>query len=338
MTVSNDSRAWILVCMPLAIAALGCAASGCASLAVSTAPEKTPAASTPRARAANDAFWEALHDGKYERIDDVLESLTAAYLENPRDATTAAHIGFGHVWKVAESARLERPTPTVTDDIVLSRKYFSEATRLAPNDARFRGFFASLELAEASIHGDEKLKRRGYYDLLDARDAWPEFNLFTAGYTLSRLPATDSKFAEAVEYQWETLDRCVGERVDRSQPTYAQYMPLETREGHKRACWNSWIAPHNFEGFFLNMGDMLVKQNRPATAKRIYELAKLSRTYGEWPYRELLESRIAQADDNVAVFQRPRAAGEKTRAMMIETAFACTGCHQYGAGESQARR
>jgi len=36
-------------------------------------------------------------------------------------------------------------------------------------------------------------------------------------------------------------------------------MSKKTKEGKKRVCWNSWIAPHNFEGFFLNMGDMLVK-------------------------------------------------------------------------------
>jgi hypothetical protein len=53
-------------------------------------------------------------------------------------------------------------------------------------------------------------------------------------------------------------------------------------DGKKRACWNSWIAPHNFEGFFLNMGDMLVKVGDWRTAQKIYANAKLSPDYANW--------------------------------------------------------
>jgi hypothetical protein len=115
---------------------------------------------------------------------------------NPRDAETAAHIGFSHVWRLSEQARLETQSATITDEIVLARKYFSEAMRLAPDYERFKGFLAGMELAEGSVHGDEKLTRRGYFDLIKAKEGWPEFNLFTAGYILSRLPFTDSKYAD----------------------------------------------------------------------------------------------------------------------------------------------
>ena len=117
----------------------------------------------------------------------MLEALTAAYMEDPRDAETAAHIGFSHVWRVSEQARLDARSAAITDHVVLSRKYFAEAVRLAPDDWRFKGFLAGMELAEGSLHGDEKLTRRGYYDLMAAINGWPEFNLFTAGYIMSRL-------------------------------------------------------------------------------------------------------------------------------------------------------
>jgi hypothetical protein len=45
--------------------------------------------------------------------------------------------------------------------------------------------------------------------------------------------------------------------------------------GPKRVCWNSWIAPHN-----------------------------LTTDYAAWPYRDLLEARIANAAANVEVFRR----------------------------------
>jgi hypothetical protein len=257
----------------------------------------------------------------------VLNALTAAYLANPRDALTAAHIGFSHVWRVSERARLPAQPATITDELVLARKYFSDAVRMEPHDERFRGFLATAELSEGSIHGDEKLTRRGYFDLMKAKDAWPEFNLFTAGYTMSGLPYIDGKYTDAVEYQWQTLDACAEEKVDRRTVRYDKYMGKETTMGTKRACWNSWIAPHNFEGFFLNMGDMIVKQGDPATARRVYADARLSKTYQAWPFKQVLDDRIAQADENVARF-RHGPDGEKTRTMMNSSALACAGCHQ----------
>jgi hypothetical protein len=105
-------------------------------------------------------------------------------------------------------------------------------------------------------------------------------------------------------------------------------MHLETQTGPKRVCWNSWIAPHNFEGFFLNMGDMLVKSGDWAGAQKVYANARLSSTYASWKHRAVLESRIEQAQANVAAFNAPprQAAGDAV--MMVQSRFACMGCHQ----------
>ncbi len=104
-------------------------------------------------------------------------------------------------------------------------------------------------------------------------------------------------------------------------------MAAETREGPKRACWNSWIAPHNFEGFFLNMGDMLVKAGQPDVARQIYAMARLTRDHAVWKYRDVLEERIRDADRNVPLFRQPTPAPGQPR-MMVASRFACAGCHQ----------
>ena len=134
--------------------------------------------------------------------------------------------------------------------MILSRRYFQEAGKLDPSDSRYLGFLAGNTLAEGHVHKDEKLTREGYFILLDAIKAWPEFNLFTGGYIMSRLPADSPRFHEGLEWQWRTLDECIEGKIDRTNPDYTRYMSKETREGRKRVCWNSWIAPHNFEGFF----------------------------------------------------------------------------------------
>lgn len=304
--------------------------TGCAYFAVQFAPEKLP--STTRSNAAEQAdalFWKTLHDGQFDQIPVVLNALTAAYLENPNDAITAAHIGWMHVWRLSERVRMAEIPATITDHAILSRRYFEEAVRLNPMESRYLGFYASMLLTEGAIHKDEKLTRKGYFTLLNAIKVFPEFNYFTAGYVMSNRPHDSERFKEGLEYQWLNLDVCVGGRVDRQNPDYQKYMHLETKEGPERACWNSWIAPHNFEGFFLNMGDMLVKSGDWQTAQKIYANARLSPDYAQWKYRDVLGERIAQAEANVTLFNTPPdATGRAAKPIMFQSAFSCMGCHQ----------
>jgi hypothetical protein len=172
---------------------------------------------------------------------------------------------------MSERARLNSIPAASTDDAVMVRKYFTEAVTLDPSDARYLGFLAASILAEGGIHKDEKLTHEGYFMLRDSIQAWPEFNLFTAGYVMSQQPADSPRFREGLEWEWRNLDVCAQEKIDRANPDYSKYMSSETKEGQKRVCWNSWIAPHNFEGFFLNMGDMLVKSGNWQSAQRFMQ-------------------------------------------------------------------
>jgi hypothetical protein len=144
---------------------------------------------------------------------------------------------------------------------------------------------------------------------------------------MSRQPTKSPQFQEALGWQWRTLDVCIDGALDRGNPDYAPYMAKETTTGRKRACRNSWIAPHNFEGFFLNMGDMLVKSGDWRSAEKIYANAKLSKTYATWPYRSVLEERIARAQDNVARLNATD--GPSKARMMIDSDYACMACHQH---------
>ena len=128
---------------------------------------------------------------------------------------------------------------------------------------------------------------------------------------------------------WRRLGLCSGTSADRCNPQFAAFMHLVTRQGPERVCWNSWIASQDFEGFLLNMGDMLVKAGEWSTAQKIYANAKLSATYPSWKYRTVLESRIEQAQANVAAFNAPlrgKASGDTV--MMVNSRYACMGCHQ----------
>jgi hypothetical protein len=313
-----------------AAALLAATLAGCSYMAVRSAPAKKASESrTEASLKADELFWQTLHSGRYEEIPASLNALKGAYLSNPNDAVTAAHIGWMHIWRLAEGSRLDRVAPTITDDAILARRYFQEAVQLNPNEARYLGFLASATMTEGSIHKDEKVTRRGSFLMQDAIRAWPEFNLFTAGYGASRLSPESERFKQALEWQWQTLDLCAGEKIDRANPVFRRYLSLVTTEGPKRACWNSWIAPHNFEGFFLNMGDMLVKSGDWQIAQKIYTNAKSSPTYAQWKFRDVLEARIADAQANVEIFNAAQDNADKARRrIMIASPFACMACHQ----------
>lgn len=301
--------------------------SGCEQLAVMSTPKKKPIAShSDLATQAENKFWDTLHQGRYEDIQKVEYLLTAAYLQNPNDPTLAAHLGFLHIWKITERHREEPIVPTITNEIILSRKYFSDAVELNSDDARYIGFLGDSKLMEGKIFHDEREQTRGYFTLKKAIKAWPEFNYFTAGYAMSSLPADSKQFKEALKWQWLTIDLCAGKKVDRSNPDFAPYMNREIKTGKQRACWNSWIAPYNFEGFWMNMGDMLVKVGEWQTAIKIYQNAKLDKNYLSWPYRQELENKIKHAQENVIHFQKEFAGPDKT--MMFNSRYGCMACHQ----------
>jgi hypothetical protein len=317
-----------LCSLVLALASVSLAS--CGFFAEQTAAPKRPGkARNEPALKADAVFWNTLHSGDYDGIGAALDASTAAYLNDPFDAVTAAHVGWLHIWKLAESARLEGHSPSITDHAVLARRYFQEAVSLDPSDARYLGFLASAQLTEGAIHKDEKLTRRGYYTLLASIDAWPEFNLFTAGYTMGGQPVDSPRFKQGLDWLWRNIDECLGAKIDRRNPDVSAYLGLTTKEGRKRVCWNSWIAPHNFEGFFLSMGDILVKDGDWQTARRVYANARLAPDYASWTFAPLLQTRIEDAEANVGVFAgttAPKAGPGPT--MMSRSGFACVACHQ----------
>jgi hypothetical protein len=312
------------------MAASAVALSGCAAIAVQSAPPKVAATTRSEFAVQADAvFWETLHSGNYAGLGDALQAQTAAYLQHPDDAVTTAHVGWLHLWRLAESGRSSELQPTITDEAVLSQRYFSEAVAMSPTDARYLGFLGSTELTVGAIHQDERLTRQGYYTLLESIQAYPEFNLFTAGYMMSNQPADSARFQQGLDWQWQNLDACVGTAVDRHDPDFARYLSLATTQGAKRVCWNSWIAPHNFEGFFLNMGDMLVKSGDWRTAQKVYANAKHSPTYAQWAYAGVLQSHLDRAQDNVAAFNGPQSQrGQPGEKIMFASNHACVACHQ----------
>ena len=288
---------------------------------------------------ANGYFWKTFHNGDYSKTDSILYYLGAAYNENPNHLETVTHLGFTHMWAFSERQNLDTIPPTIIDHATLALKYFGESYKLNPNDPRILGFLADAKMTVADLSDDKKLSTDGYFNGKKSINQWKEFNYFTVGYVLSQLHQDTWQFKKALEWQWKTLDECYCEKFDKENPDINKYLPMEHNEKdlkRKRACWNSWIAPHNVEGFYLNMGDMLVKKGDWEKAVQIYELAKQVPQYENWSFKSVLEKRIESAEDNVEKFRLPidnRKSYDVSDVMLINSSISCVSCHKMSSND-----
>jgi hypothetical protein len=282
------------------------------------APREARPAPTEAALRARAAFWDAFYAERYDAIPGLLRQLTAAVLENPRDAETVLLLAHTHLWKVAERARVEVRDPTITDHLVLAEHFFEEAYRLNPGDHRIIGWLGSARVSLGAVRQDLVLSGEGNRLLREGVNRYPQFNLFTAAFTHAGLPVDSPGFRDALDQLWRNVDNCSGVRD--SDTSTARIYELALRAD--RSCANSSKVPHNFEGFILNLGDMLLRSGRPDEAMGTYARARLSPTYAEWPYRNLLEERIRNAPEAA----RRAREGQRTP-MMAGSAYTCAACH-----------
>lgn len=309
-----------------------------AQLAVLTAPErKARPSDSELARQANRFFWSVFHKGEYERADEVLVPLQAAWFENPRDPVLVSHMAWTHLWQLVERSRRATNSPRILDHAILSQRYFAEALELVPAEPRYTGFLASVEMTVASITDNEALRRQGYFRGLDAIKLWPEFNGFTAAYLmLGMLPPDHEKFTEALEMMWQNNTDCGmhstdRQAVDKDFAAFHNIAPQAMPDTWRRACINSWIAPYNLEGYLLVFADALVKSGDWQLGVKIYRQIEKTPDFASWPFAQLIPARISDAEANVVRFAKTSPAGHAppNTGMMFNSTYTCMGCHQH---------
>ncbi|TAD85202.1 MAG: hypothetical protein EAY75_11765 [Bacteroidetes bacterium] len=280
--------------------------------------------------AENLYFWEQFHAGNIENVDSIIGKLERQYKKDSTNLIANAHLGFAHIWALSEWQRIPNVTAKITDHAYLSYKHFGKAYQLNPNDKRILGFLADLTMAYGSISKSKKLQRQGYFKGLKSIRAWPEFNKFTIGVTFASSSPTTNFFKKALNWQWTTLEDCYTAPIDRKNPNIQAFLSQENAQhnlGKDRACYNSWIAPHNIEGYFLHMGDMITKTGDAKTAVKIYELAKSSPNYATWAFKDVLETRIKNAELNTKVFLAKNQKGINN-VIINNSGNLCMSCHK----------
>lgn len=293
---------------------------------------------------ADQYLWDNFHQGNYDSIPSILHKLHEVKIKYPENADVTAHLGFIYLWGFSERSRKSKQDPAILKNVFLSNYYFKEAIRLNPDDPRLFGFQAATDICEGALSKNYRLILKGYATGFNSIKKWPQFNKFAVSLVSSQLNRNSLLYKLAVKYQWELVDDCSCKTLDKEtilKNPDAVFSALMTELASsrdmntRRACWNSWIAPHNLEGFFLNFGDMLVKDGKTEEAKIIYSAAKLAPSYNDWVYKPVLEQRLNDIALNKTVFdKRPELLDlQGNRQIFINSEFSCMGCHQMSKNE-----
>lgn len=188
---------------------------------------------------------------------------------------------------------------------------------------------------------------KGYISSLKAIKKWPTFNRTALSLIESQLDSSSVLFKQGINNQWKVVDECSCKKLNEEtvmaspQKVLADFF-YEVKNSKdpliKRACWNSWIAPHNLEGFCLNFGDMLVKEGKLKEAKEIYLAAKLAPSYNDWIYKPLIEERIQNMESNKKIFNQPLKIiyRKNEKQIFINSEISCVACHQMSKKEFAA--
>lgn len=242
-----------------------------------------------------------------------------------RLARAYARMGFLSLWQYLERWRYtpeeltdpQKSPARLVDDC---HKYFLEASKLDSNNAVYSGFSADCSLLKGMVTNNPALIAEGAAKAESALVQLPEFNLFTIAYALSAAPAEirtptgavvpNPMLAAAIKMMYRTLYVCFRSDVENQLDTVPGILMSKAgdiprmRIGNQKYCINTAIAPHNFEGFFLIMGDMILKSATASSrnnALHAYRIAKYASglredgkvDYFDWPYKDELERRIA---------------------------------------------
>jgi hypothetical protein len=271
--------------------------------------------------AAVTAIRNAFRDNDYGAYNTLAKDIDAAAKSHPDDPTIARYAAVLRLWRLTEASR--DPKLGLLDlapVLIEAEGRFDTARRLAPSDGRLVGWSAALTLRSGQQLGLAMQVATGKQELADSVATYPAFNSFVQGAALAALPRSDPDFALAPEKMLATLKSC-GVELDPQNPVF----PADAPTPAGGVCGNSSYVPHNLEGLFLNLGDALVKAGKPAIAKIAYQNARSRPSFESWPYRSLLEQRIANADANAASYQDSDASNDFK--MPIEDGYFCVGCH-----------
>ncbi len=262
----------------------------------------------PAAVAAEEAFFGSLVHGALP-AEEVLPPLLGAYAAAPGDPRTSLLLGT-HYLRLA--AMGQGSDPQAIAHLMLAERFLLSAGRLAPEDDRIASFLVPTQLALASIErvsstASEARQAELVGELMRAYEADPAFNSFTVAMIGYQSPRDSQLFTLGIEAL-----RAVQESG--------------CAEGDA-TCNNAPRWPHAVEGYLSFFADYELKAGEPQRARLLLDEVRSVPGFASWPYRELVDERLASFDDHARRFADGDEANDPPTAVL---ASGCAACHRNG--------
>ncbi|WP_394832276.1 hypothetical protein LVJ94_37745 [Pendulispora rubella] len=270
----------------------GAAASGATTNGAATTTDAS-------ARAAKDAFWEAFRSMDLDAIATSRDKMIAIFNASPKDADLATIGGFAYVIPV-QTMRYGGPPmdpAKIPAHFELAVRYTQQGVDASPDEQSkiFNTAFAGGVLYSAAMVKQDwaaAQKGREMEKLVTAH--MPALGYATVTDLMNGAPRNSPDFATSIDSIFRLYEMCSGVKFDRARP---DVRPLAKRPfaNPSRDCGNAYNWPHSIQGYLLNFGDILVKNQQPDAARPVYEFISKSEGYDTWnpKFKHIVEERLA---------------------------------------------
>jgi hypothetical protein len=222
-----------------------------------------------------------------------------------------------HLWRAVGS---DAPLAQQFNDVSPALKLLERGHELNPNEPHIGPFLGITQMGFGNVANDDKWREKGRKTIEDSIPLYAPYVNGVLMQGLGAVPRNHPYFADATKVVRSVFEGCGGSHAQRAELsiTYPKSSALGT-------CWNGGIVSHVWEGAQLIAGDIFVKAGDAEQGRRLYNAAKLSPTYDHWPFRQVLDRRISEADERMALYLD----GDDTNdpPTWMDEHRLCVGCH-----------
>jgi len=282
-------------------------------------PTASGATNSVRSRAFGALSRRSVNDVRSSVVE--LDRATAI---DPKDGYAMFYSGALRLMLLAQTSTLRDviELPSLISE-VLTR--LEKAHELLPDDFRVTSFLALSQTMAGGLLGDPKQLDEGLRVFELGLEQHKPYGHFLRALALAPQPRDDPKFELAVSDMLAVATECGYPDGDATARYSYPSDPSNSVSPH--VCLNEGFVPHVWEGVFLAYGDIALKAGWKAEdARALYRSAQSAPGYDTWPFADVLEARIDDADNRAKrhqdrnPFNDPELWGTQI----------CAGCHQRG--------